>query len=157
LFGAACRTTQGIETSGFQKERDTSILETIYGTDTYGRHALGEEYSTWLGTAEAPEQEREREGYATPDECKQNVLDGIDTEIRHLKVSRKRRMTFESQEKEIAQLRRNVPDSPSLDRLLRYEASLERAFDRTLAQLERIQGLRQGQPVTPRIDVNVSA
>jgi hypothetical protein len=49
-------------------------------------------------------------------------------------------------------LRRSIPDSHRLERLLRYEASLERAFDRTLSQLERLQRMRLGQPV----DVNLS-
>ena len=34
-----------------------------------------------------------------------------------------------------------------LDYLLRYEASLERNFDRTLGQLERLQRMRLGHPV----------
>jgi hypothetical protein len=42
----------------------------------------------------------------------------------------------------------NVPEAPQLDRLLRYEASLERAIDRTLTQLERLQRMRLGQPVS---------
>lgn len=42
------------------------------------------------------------------------------------------------------------------DRLLRYEAGIERAFDRTLRQLERLQRMRLGQPVPPPIDVSVS-
>ena len=41
---------------------------------------------------------------------------------------------------------RNVPDSPGLDRLLRYKVSLERSFDRTLSQLERLQRMRLDQP-----------
>lgn len=46
-------------------------------------------------------------------------------------------------------LRRRVPDSSVADRLNRYEASLERAIDRTLNQLERTQRLRKGQMVPP--------
>ena len=34
------------------------------------------------------------------------------------------------------------PKGPELERLLRYEASLERALDRTIAQLERRQRIR---------------
>ena len=49
------------------------------------------------------------------------------------------------------------PESPALHRLLDYEASLERAFDRTLSQLERLQRMRLGQAVPPQIDVNVSS
>jgi len=43
-----------------------------------------------------------------------------------------------------------------LDRLLRYEASLERTFDRTLNQLERLQRMRLGQPVPPPVKVELS-
>lgn len=43
-----------------------------------------------------------------------------------------------------------------MDRILRYEASLERAFDRALAQLERLQRMRLGQPVAPPIKVNLT-
>ena len=106
--------------------------------------------------AQISEEERAREDYATPDECKQNVLDGIEDEIRRLKALHKRRVSGESQQNEIERLRRNVPESPGLDRVLRYEASLERAFDRTLGQLERLQRLRLGQPVAPRLDVTIS-
>ena len=43
-----------------------------------------------------------------------------------------------------------------LDRMLRYEASLERAFDRALNQLERQQRMRLGQPVPPSLKVELS-
>lgn len=65
-------------------------------------------------------------------------------------------MNLQSQENEIEFVRRSVPKSEWLDRVLRYEASLERGFDRTLGQLERLQRMRLGQPVTPRVDVTIS-
>jgi hypothetical protein len=43
-----------------------------------------------------------------------------------------------------------------LDRLLRYEAILQRDFDRTLSQLERQQRIRKGQPMSPTLNVQVS-
>ena len=46
---------------------------------------------------------------------------------------------------------------PSSDQLLRYETTLDRRIDRILAQLERFQRIRLGQPVPPRIDVNLSS
>jgi hypothetical protein len=49
-----------------------------------------------------------------------------------------------------------VPEAPRLDRILRYSASLERDFDRTLNQLERLQRMRRGQPATPTLNVNIS-
>jgi hypothetical protein len=44
---------------------------------------------------------------------------------------------------------------PWEDRLQRYEGCLERSFDRTLSQLERLQRLRLGQPVLPALKVDV--
>ena len=146
----------GIETAGFQQQRDSSILEKIYGANAYSRDRLRDDYSVWFDTAQASEEERVREGYATPEECKQNVLDGIDDEIRRFKASHKKRLILESQKNEIELLLRTVPEPAWLDRILRYEASLERAFDRSLGQLERLQRLRQGQPVAPRVDVTIS-
>ena len=49
-----------------------------------------------------------------------------------------------------------VPSGDAAERLQRYEASLERAIDRTLGQLERLQRLRMGQPVPPTLKVDVN-
>ena len=46
--------------------------------------------------------------------------------------------------------------SEPLDRLLRYEAALDRSFDRTLTQLERLQRTRRGHPVPPPLKVDIS-
>jgi hypothetical protein len=39
---------------------------------------------------------------------------------------------------------------------MRYETSLDRSFDRTLKQLERLQRMRSGQPVLPKLEVHHS-
>jgi hypothetical protein len=49
-----------------------------------------------------------------------------------------------------------VPSPEVSDRLIRYEAHLSREFDRTLAQLERLQRIRLGQPVLPKLEVHHS-
>ena len=49
-----------------------------------------------------------------------------------------------------------VPEAPRLDRILRYSASLERDFDRTLNKLERLQRMRTGQALPPTLNLNVS-
>ena len=51
-------------------------------------------------------------------------------------------------------LRQHVPLTSQFDHLLRYEASLERNLDPTLSQLERLQRLRLGQPVLPKLEVH---
>ena len=51
-----------------------------------------------------------------------------------------------------------VVEQPNvLDRFPRYETSIDRAFDRTLTQLERYQRMRLGQPVVPPIKVDISS
>jgi len=45
---------------------------------------------------------------------------------------------------------------PPLDLLLRYQSYLDRAIERTLSQLERLQRIRKGQPVPPTFNVNLS-
>ena len=49
-----------------------------------------------------------------------------------------------------------VPPPDVLDLLLRYEANLDRSFDRTLNQLERLQRIRLGQAVPPPVKVQLS-
>jgi hypothetical protein len=139
-------------------ESDNEILSQIYGNAyvTNLGDNLYKEYKLWLATAEAPEDERIAEGYASPEECKSNVLEAIDKEIRRLKQHRKAQAAIETQRLEVEAVRRVVPESPALDRLLRYEASLERSFDRTLSQLERLQRMRTGQIVPPELKVRVS-
>jgi len=43
------------------------------------------------------------------------------------------------------------------DHLLRYEVSIERAFDRALTQLERKQRMRLGQPILPPIKFDLGS
>jgi hypothetical protein len=50
-----------------------------------------------------------------------------------------------------------VPGPEVSDRLMRYGAHLSREIERNLNLLERLQRIRKGQPVTPQVDVNISA
>ena len=83
-------------------------------------------------------------------------MQGIDNELKHLKKIKKQIEPIESVRTKLEILRQNVPDSRPLDRLLRYKSSLERAFERTLTQLERAHWIRKGQPLPPQLDVKIS-
>ena len=48
-----------------------------------------------------------------------------------------------------------IPSRHELDRLLRYEGSIERQFYKALNQLERLQRLRAGDNVPPLVEVDV--
>lgn len=149
---------QGIKEDGFNQERDALLLDRIYGSrdERRLREDVYDSYEIWLDTSQASEEECKRKGYATPAECRKNILVKIDEEIRRLNRHQKARATVETARTQLEMLRRNVPEAPALDRLLRYEASLERSFDRTLTQLERLQRMRQGHPVPPPLKVDIS-
>ncbi len=149
---------RGIEGAGFDQERDLVLLEKIYGIADEGQSGLDlfRSYLTWSETAKVSDEEREREGYASPAQCQEQVLLEIDREVRRLERYKKARTSMEAEKTHLEMRRRGVPEGPALDRLLRYEASLERSFDRTLSQLERLQRMRAGQPVLPELKVRVS-
>ena len=147
-----------VERDGFSLAYNEEILEKIYGDreDNRLQEDLYDSYLAWMGTSKVSEEEREREGYASPEQCRKNVLQEIDEEIRRLKHDQKTRASVQTARTQLEIVSRNVPDGPGLDRLLRYEGSLERSFDRTLSQLERLQRIRLGQPVLPKLEVRHS-
>ena len=149
---------RGVENEGFDYEQAEEILAKTYGDMDEERlhETLFESYEGWKETSTVSEEERKLKGYSSPTECKEYALQGIDSEIRRLRKYQKARELIESERRKLEVLRRGIPDAHRLDRLLRYEASLERAFDRTLSQLERLQRMRRGQPVAPQIDVKLS-
>jgi ATP-dependent Lon protease len=146
------------ERDGFNPEYDKAILERIYGDrgENRLREDLYDSYEDWLDTSQGSEEERVRDGYASPEQCRKNILQEIDEEIRRLKRYRKARTSVEAVRTQLETLRHSIPDAPGLDRLLRYEASLERGFDRTLSQLERLQRMRRGHSVPPPIKVDIA-
>jgi hypothetical protein len=146
----------GIKSRGFSETRDCSILAIIYGGDLDLHGTFRDFYLSWLNISRVPEEERQCKGYATPEQCKERVSSAIDAEIRGLRNYREGQAIMESERAKLEVLRRKVPVSERLERLLRFEASLERGFERALNQYERVQRLRRGQPVAPRIDVNIS-
>ena len=143
---------------GFNLEFDKRILEKIYGDhrEQRLREDLYDSYEIWRQTSQTPEEERLREGYALPMECRMNILQLIDEEIVRLRIDQQARAAVQTARTQLEIVSRNVPDGPGLDRLLRYEASLERSFDRTLRQLERLQRITLGQPVPPKLEVRHS-
>jgi hypothetical protein len=149
---------QNIKTNGFNESHDSRILKTIYGDpdNAHTGRTLQDEYVAWLLTAQLTEEVRAREQCSSPEQCKQIILREIGTEIKRIKQDQQNQESMKSEQKKVEILRQNVPDHGVLARLLRYETSLERAFDRTLTQLERLQRMRRGQPLPPQLDIKIS-
>lgn len=146
---------QRLTNKGISYERADQILAKLYGeVDEEG--SLLDSYRAWRDTS-VSEEKRKVEGYASPSQSKERFLEKINIEICRLTDYQKTRASMESKRRELEILRRGIPEADRLDRLQRYQTSLDRAFDRTLNQLERLQRIRRGQPLPPQIDVKVSS
>jgi hypothetical protein len=143
---------------GLDFARDKAILTRLYGGSYRPpRKDLRTSYFNLALTACTTEDIRIQRGYLSPQECRKELLKLLDEEILSVTHLQEESEAIESRRMELKALRENVPTSPGLDQLLRYSTTLDRQFDRTLSQLERAQRMRRGQPVAPRIDVNVSS
>ena len=145
-----------IKTRGLNFDFDQEALDELYGDRDHWTTTLSDTYEIWSDTAACSDEERKQSGCASEKQCKINVLIELDNEIARLNQYKKVRTLMESERLRLESLRKNVPDGPQLDRLIRYEASLARDFERTLTQLERLQRMRKGQPVLQPIKVDLS-
>jgi hypothetical protein len=149
---------QSIDENGFDEENDRVILDRLYedsDPDTL-EGTIKDSHSHWLNLARSHASGGDQNELTSPEQCKNNFLKDLKHETRRLKAYRSEQALTESRKMEVEALRGNVPDSPQLERSLRYETTLDRAFDRTLNQLERIQRARKGQPSSPTSNVNAS-
>jgi hypothetical protein len=140
-------------------QRDIGDLKTIYGSPDpqFAEKTFFEKYLAWHAASTTSERERQAKSLPSPEQCCGNVLMDLKEEIQRLEDCGREEACIATEKTRVEILRLSVPEGPGLERVIRYEASLERAFDRTLSQLERLQRMRQGQPVAPRIDVNLSS
>lgn len=144
----------GIENAGLDNNRDSVLLTKLYGSCARRdqKPTLFDRYRTSLSIANRSEEERQQNGSASSEQGKKSFLEELEGEIKRLD----RYKSVEADRIRLHGLRYYVPDSSQPDRLLRYETSLERNIDRTLSQLERLQRIRMGQPVPPKLEVQHS-
>ena len=141
-----------VERGGFDAEFDEQLLTRVYGNcDFFDR------YRFWCSAAKASTSEDRPDGDPSPEECTREFLKELQKEITRLEQYKKASNRISTERVETEVRRQNVPDSPNAERLLRYETTIERNFDRTLNQLERLQRMRMGQPVPPPVNVNLSS
>jgi hypothetical protein len=143
-------------------------LGVIYGARVKGqsRNDFYDFYIQCYNCSEGSEEMRKKAGFASPEDCVEKCIAALGKEIQRLEDLQKQPpesvrkkpppSDVELHLRDSEFLRQTVPAAPDLDRLLRYEAHLERVFDRTLSQLERVQRVRHGLPVPPTINVRTS-
>ena len=148
---------RGIETRGVSLQRDRVQLYLLYGdrNDFRLRHDLYHLYVAADLSAQLTEEDRAHIGSPSPEEYREKLLQDIEREICRLQQYGKDWASIETARTQAEVLCASIPDAEGLNRIMRYEASLERGFDRTLAQLERLQRMRLGQPVLPAIKLDI--
>lgn len=159
--GEIAELRERIQTDGLNWERDRNRLASLFGTKS-------REANSRL-TAEVDEQpepstelaKKYQEAAIEPDSAaskkfKSDILAFLDQQIKFLDPIAKRWYWRNEETKDRQLDEALVPQGEIADRLQRYEASLERAIDRTLAQLERLQRMRLGHAVPPPIKVTLS-
>jgi hypothetical protein len=131
-----------IETGGFDLNRDSATLAQLYGDPKWDsvNGTLFASYRKSLSAATCLEPGRENEGSASCEDREKAFLAELDLETSKLE----RHELIQREKGRLEILRRNVPFTSLPDRLLRYEATLERNIDRTLRQLQLLQGIRFG-------------
>jgi len=148
---------------GFNAKFDKATLTKLYGSreergDTESwQKTLFDSYLAWLNASKGSDEEREQNGCASPQKCKENFLEDVNEEIRRLEGYRKEHVTIRAFKLELESLRRSVPEGPRMDQLLRYETTIFREIGHIQNQLERLQRVRLGQQVPPPISLNVTA
>lgn len=157
-----CQLRDRIEEVGFNPEWDEHILTKLYGEyDKEGRredwqHGLRFLYEVASTAAALAGNLRRERGLESPDAYKDNFIAKLRDEISSLERYKTEQESVLSRKLKLESLRRNVPDGPELDRLLRYGAAVSRDIERTLNQLDRLQRSRLGQAVPPPINLSVT-
>ena len=138
-----------VEKNGFDYECDWKVLAQVHGGPLW----LWKRYSKELQEAE---NKRQRGEPVSSPFSKQRALDDLADSIRSLEHEAAVQAEIEGERANMKRVSLMVPESPNLERFMRYEAHLSRERDRLLNQLDRVQRMRRGQPAPPTLNVNVS-
>jgi CRISPR/Cas system-associated endonuclease Cas1 len=81
----------------------------------------------------------------------------LDRKIRDREFLKGLREEREDAEEQAQQAAAVLPSEATLDKILRYEAALERQLYRAMNQLERLQRRRQGENIPAPVTMDISA
>ena len=87
---------------------------------------------------------------------KEQALAYLDRKLRSIAWTKSHCEEREGKEEEARQAAAVLPPLDVLDKIMRYETKLERQLYRAMAQLERLQRMRQGEAVPAPLSVEVS-
>lgn len=155
--GVLDKIKRNIKDQGFEHPSVADCLQRIYGAGDEWPETLYQRYRGYVGAAEQFKKGHRGKGSLSPKECQKKFESELSSEIQRLREQFEQRVSLQVGRMKLEMLRLNVPESAELDRLLKYEASLVREFDRTLNQLVRLQRMRAGLPAAPALNVEIDS
>ena len=138
------------------EEATRQTLKSIYGYQDEGPEPYGWRQMSLMISKLISSAEQGKEDSEDPPDVKQIMVEAIGKEIMRLVELHDTAAKVEALRRDHNLAAARVPSQEVSDRLIRYEAHLSREFDKTLAQLERLQRIRLGQPVLPKLEVHHS-
>ena len=139
---------------GFQKDKDPFILRKLYGLD-HDNGAPWGVFKSFLALSKIAAEEQESNDCPKPGDWKERMLKILDAEIKRLRELASKQVENEKEKLAIELTVAPLRDEAMIERTTRYEAHLSREFNRTLANLERLQRIRLGQPLAPAIKIDL--
>jgi hypothetical protein len=151
--------TRDVQDEGYLCERAKQRLLKNFGGEEYGLAywCLVIDHMATAGPALATQEPSIYEGLPTPAQCKVIILEMLQEERKKLGflkeiLSQNESLALEAQLGSFA-----LPSREAVEKILRYETAIERQLYRAMAQLERLQRQRQGEPVPPPITGDLSS
>lgn len=148
-----------IESEGKLSDLSQEKLMDLYGSEEDGlaHTVLLYEFMANEGEQAADDPDTEGEEKPNPDNCRNAMLKVIDMELARVQKMKKAMDGRDEFELDSENLALRLPPKDIVDKILRYETTLERQLYRAIDQLERLQRARKGDAVPPPINVQVSS
>lgn len=149
----------GIEVEGRLTQHDTKHLAAAFGFDdsslTHSLMVLDQ-----MITSQSPGNKSESDEdweLPDPDHLKGAMMRFVDMELDRLKGMEQELTKMEEMDIEAQMLADQLPPKQVVEKILRYETTIERQLYRAIDQLERLQRSRRGEAVPPPINVQLNS
>jgi len=159
LLGVLEDVREGVEETGHLSEESMKQLVKNFGGEENGLTQWCFVFSK-MATEGPKEAKQDPEHYGdtpTPEQCKGMILKLIDDEKEKMEGLKEMVKEKEELETEAKIFSLALPSKESMDKILRYETTIERQFYRAMSQLERLQRQRKGETLPPPITVEISS
>jgi hypothetical protein len=145
--------------SGYLSERSEKLLLTSFDSQegSLAQMCLAFSIMAKDGPRIATDDPEGHKDMPDPATCKELLIDTIKNEIKSLQLAKKLIVDNEALETEAAFASHSLPPVLQMDKILRYETTIERQLYRAMAQLERLQRQRKGELIPPPINLEISS